>query len=162
MFWKVVGGPLPARIFTGFVKKSFLRLLLLIIVFLLRGDPSGVQVSILSLACSSCAITGGRCPWCPVHRHQICTTNPPTLLIQVLCGSKKTPEMRTFFFIWASLVIFLLSTRVFLGAKGIYSFGAEACSCRGLEPAWNFRANKWLCADITSSHPVHCNSKSQI
>ena len=97
MFWKVVGGPLPARIFTGFVKKSFLRLLLLIIVFLLRGDPSGVQVSILSLACSSCAITGGRCPWCPVHRHQICTTNPPTLLIQVLRGSKKTPEMRTFF-----------------------------------------------------------------
>ena len=66
------------------------------------------------------------------------------------------------FFIWASLVIFLLSTRVFLGAKRIYSFGAEACSCRGLEPAWNFRANKWLCADITSSHPVHCNSKSQI
>ena len=101
-------------------------------------------------------------PVVPVHRHQICTTNPPTLLIQVLRGSKKTPEMPTFFFIWASLVIFLLSTRVFLGAKGIYSFGAEACSCRGLEPAWNFRANKWLCADITSSHPVHCNSKSQI
>ena len=98
MLWKVVGGPLPARRLTGFVKKSFLPLLLLIIVFLLRGDPSGVQVSILSLACSSCAITGGRCPWCPVHRHQICTTNPPTLLIQVLRGSKKTPEMRTVFF----------------------------------------------------------------
>ena len=36
-------------------------------------------------------------PVVPVHRHQICTTNPPTLLIQVLRGSKKTPEMRTFF-----------------------------------------------------------------
>ena len=36
-------------------------------------------------------------PVLPVHRHQICTTNPPTLLIQVFRGSKKTPEMRTFF-----------------------------------------------------------------
>ena len=74
--WKVVGGPLPARRFTGLVKKSLLRLLLLIIVFLLRGGPSGVQVSILSLACSSCAITGG---WCPCCRSTATKFAQPTL-----------------------------------------------------------------------------------
>ena len=36
-------------------------------------------------------------PVVPVHRHQICTTNPPTLLIQVLRGSKKHPKCGRFF-----------------------------------------------------------------
>ena len=95
MLWKVVGGPLPAYSLVLSRKASSASPP----HHCLPPERRSKWSASLNFVSGVLLVrhNGRLVPVVPVHRHQICTTNPPTLLIQVLRGSKKTPEMRTFF-----------------------------------------------------------------